>query len=250
MGRTKCIFCRKTTTRSKEHVWPQWLEELLGVQGKISAWVHRSVTGNAVSRRIQNTASIVLGQVCGECNNGWMSELENQVRPLVQSMLPGVIGRTLSAADAGTLARWAFKTAIVLNAASNYRHIVPEAHYAHLYSTRQVPARVVVDASSFHGNLGVTSVQSQHLNGVIKGDALLALDQIRRSGYNIGLGVGPIAFRVAHLPIQDHILVTDIEQPNRTRRLLPATKAVTFDPVAGFDDLQDFAMALTFRHEA
>src|SRR5262249_46312888 len=158
------------------HVWPQWLEDVLGVRGKVSAWVHRSVAGKAVGRRVQNTASVVLGQVCGDCSHGWMSELEGRVSPLVQSLLPGIVGKTLPADDAGTLVIWAFKTAIVLNAASNYRHIVPEEHYAHLYSTQQIPARVVVDASSLRDNLGVTSVQSQHFTGVVKGDTQPALD--------------------------------------------------------------------------
>src|SRR5688572_7184046 len=210
MRTIRCVFCSETATRSKEHVWPQWLQDALSVRENVSAWVHRSVVGNAVSRRVQNTASILLGHVCGQCNNGWMSEIEGGVRVLMQSLLPEVAGRTLSAKEATDLALWAFKTAIVLNASSNYRRIVPQAHFEYLYANRQVPLSVVVDTAHLGGNEGVTSTQSQHFVGAVSGDTEGALSQIRTSGYNIALGVGALAFRVVHLPVPNHVVLPEL----------------------------------------
>lgn len=250
MAKTRCIFCGSIAARSKEHVWPLWLQEAVDAQDHVAAWVHRSIVGGAVSRRVQNTASIVLGQVCSSCNNGWMSELESRVAPIVQALLREVSSTTLSAEDAGLLALWAFKTAIALNAASNYRRIVPDEHFRLLYSNREVPPWVVVDAAHLRSNQRLTSAQSQHFVGVVKGDTQRALSLIETSGYNIVLGVGSVAFRVAHLPVPEHVTVADVELPNRTKRLWPSAGGIVLNRELGFSNLRDFAVALTFGHKA
>jgi len=231
-------------------VWPQWLQAELGVRANVAAWVHRSISGGAVSRRIQNTASILLGSVCAECNNGWMSELESRAAPVIRKLLAAPAEATLAIDEASALALWAFKTAIVLNASSNYRRIVPDDHFRFLYMQQAIPPLVVVDSARFETNRRLTSLQSQHFIGVVEGDSNQALDQIRNSSYNIVLAVGCLGLRVVHFPLRGHHLVSDFEQKKRTRRLWPVSEPVAFDVNAPFGELMDFEMSLAFGPEA
>lgn len=153
MARIQCRFCRRKADRTREHVWPQWLQDSLNCRDDVRALVHRSISGGVSSRRVQNTASMVLGGVCAECNNGWMSELETRTVPVIGRMLSEERRPTLTGEDATTLALWSFKTAIVLNASSNYRRIVPDVHFRHLYDTRSIPLGVFVDVARIEDNI-------------------------------------------------------------------------------------------------
>jgi hypothetical protein len=51
--------------------------------------------------------------VCEQCNNGWMSRLENRVRPHLEPLLTGQ-PRVLDAEAQTTISTWAVKTAMVL----------------------------------------------------------------------------------------------------------------------------------------
>jgi hypothetical protein len=54
-----------------------------------------------------------IGCVCGTCNHGWMSRLENEVKPLLEPMLRGTI-TPLTQPVQTSLSRWAVKIAMVI----------------------------------------------------------------------------------------------------------------------------------------
>lgn len=247
MARTACCFCRRKADRAREHVWPQWLQDALNCRADVRALVHRSFDGGVSSRRIQNTASMILGGVCAKCNNEWMSELETHTVPVVTLLLSELGNHELTSEDAATLALWSFKTAIVLNASSNYRRIVPDTHFWYLHDTRSIPAGVFIDVARIGCDGTLSSRQSQHFMGMVNGSATDALEEMRASCYNILLGIASFGIRVAHLPLLDHHVVSDLEQPDRTRRLWPSTtEPVSLDFGAIFQNLEEFEMALSF----
>jgi hypothetical protein len=51
--------------------------------------------------------------VCGECNNGWMSRLQDEAKPIVQSLAEGH-WPALSESDRKVLARWGAMTTVTL----------------------------------------------------------------------------------------------------------------------------------------
>ncbi len=57
--------------------------------------------------------SLKIRCVCAQCNNGWMSRLEGQVRPFLQPLLVGDRG-ALGIAGQTAIATWAVKTAMAL----------------------------------------------------------------------------------------------------------------------------------------
>jgi len=128
-----------------------------------------------------------------------MSELETAAKPqLLKYIGLNPSSKTIGEEQAHTLSLWAFKTAIVINAASNYRRIVPKAHFQHLYDKRSLPKGVAIDVAVIDEEGPVSFYQSQMFISVGLGY------EGRRAVYNIGFRIRRIMFRVffldGHLP--------------------------------------------------
>jgi hypothetical protein len=101
-------------SRSREHILPQWLHLYIEVPGV--SLEHRAVNEEGVRLlRSHDLKSFALNSICTRCNNGWMSKLEMEVKPI---LLPLIDGRrsaqSLSADERTVVARWAFKTAFII----------------------------------------------------------------------------------------------------------------------------------------
>lgn len=91
MARKTCIFCgRKPVTR--EHILPDWLNgtrnEVLRVRGEYSG----GRAGSAPLSRTWETDKLFdlkARIVCGPCNSGWMSDIENKAKPFIEPMVLG-----------------------------------------------------------------------------------------------------------------------------------------------------------------
>lgn len=93
----KCVFCGEFGL-TKGHVWPDWLNNILprtathheqttGIFSTFTPEVPgpektiRERQGHARSRKPRNT--------CGDCNSGWMSQIENDVIPTATALING-----------------------------------------------------------------------------------------------------------------------------------------------------------------
>lgn len=96
----------------QEHVLPDWLARELPDLGE--GW-HERIGAFGVSEGRWHNApfTVTVGTVCPKCNQGWMSDLEGEVRPWLSAMLHGR-ARTYYAGGPTVLATWAAKTALVI----------------------------------------------------------------------------------------------------------------------------------------
>lgn len=107
MSKRQCLFCSGRAD-SKEHLWPRWI---LDRQPHEDPFQHTMGTGPTK----QISSPITVRCVCDRCNNGWMSQLENQIKPLVGSLMAD-ISLTLNRDQQNILAIWGLKTAMVMDA--------------------------------------------------------------------------------------------------------------------------------------
>jgi hypothetical protein len=129
----RCPFCLRRIpgkSSTQEHIAPRWLRKhptvidgyerrqpgnrrqtlpgYLPIFGQ-GATIHYVVPGGrAVDHPLHMTTA-----VCRQCNNGWMSQLEDTARPLLYPMIDGGAAPQSDVA-ARTLARWSAKIAIAL----------------------------------------------------------------------------------------------------------------------------------------
>jgi len=113
----QCIFCGSGQL-TKEDAFPKWLVQLLRSQqpsGSEPA-IHRREAGPDGSIKSHESSSgsfTQVRQVCGECNNGWMSRLEEQAKEIMAPVIESLEHTQISTSDLVVIARWAIKTAFV-----------------------------------------------------------------------------------------------------------------------------------------
>jgi len=101
-----CIFCGQRA-ETLEDAWPRWLFRLLGPPIRAEVWF-----GPDGERKEWSGAPIRVRCVCAACNNGWMSQLEGRIRPLIGSMMHDLSIR-LDRTEQHLIAAWCMKTAMV-----------------------------------------------------------------------------------------------------------------------------------------
>lgn len=89
-GRRACCFCGGFNL-SKEHIWPQWAAPYLPegrdhVRTKFKGWGRTARTVSEWARQ-GATKTIRIYTVCRSCNSGWMSDMEQAVRPWLEPIL-------------------------------------------------------------------------------------------------------------------------------------------------------------------
>lgn len=165
--RQKCIFCESDRKITKEHVFGQWLREYFPRDKnskRKSAYISwndelRPALGIDVRKIAQgHPGSMTLRVVCRDCNVGWMSQLENQVR---RAMKPLILGNRCNILGSGQrlLAAWAAKTAMV---AENFAPVdsgVTQAERTWLMESQMPPDKWFVWIAAYNGedwaNLGI-----------------------------------------------------------------------------------------------
>lgn len=123
-----CPFCGRRGLRSNEHVWAQWLHATPGAkalllnahgeriervhttmrmstQGKYEAVVEQS---GAYAKWLPNVTVFV----CRECNSGWMSGLESDVKAILEPFILNGQPITLGTGELERLTTWVTKSAM------------------------------------------------------------------------------------------------------------------------------------------
>jgi hypothetical protein len=104
---------------SKEHAWPQWMKataRVLPTRTHTSIGFSRTAEDtlteapNVTRERQGSVLTVQVREVCRLCNNGWMSALEIQARPVLEPLWSGEKTR-LTSAEVVVVTRWAVKTA-------------------------------------------------------------------------------------------------------------------------------------------
>jgi hypothetical protein len=107
----QCIFCENKAD-SLEHLWPRWILNLVPKPDAI-----RIKIGNSPAKIVKKTDHEIKA-VCYRCNEGWMSDLENDLKPTLGQMIQDS-PIVLNPKDQTDIAVWAVKVAMVLEASTS-----------------------------------------------------------------------------------------------------------------------------------
>jgi hypothetical protein len=202
-----CLFCGKelARVRAREHVFPRWLLNELNIGEEPINPTQFRPSGEVVSTREHLLENLQEGRVCATCNNGWMSKLEVDARPLLRPLMEGTGPVTdLTQEERAVVARWAVKTAYMLNSATNYDYKIPKRYLAEFYANhRPVPNGVCVFAQLHHANLDFYWLQGAYWPEV-SGDEALDIDpsEATISSYKVTLQLRHLLLLVACWPYE------------------------------------------------
>jgi len=111
-----CLFCDRPSG-SVDYAWPEWICRLLiKHQGVGRIGVDEGATDPAILERMEREVDTTVTRVCDTCRAGWMKRLEDDVMPFLEPMIAGK-ATMLAPEHQWLLARWAAKTAVVLESA-------------------------------------------------------------------------------------------------------------------------------------
>jgi len=239
-----CIFCKEEKERGKEHIWPRWLQ--IVVEGNTKGMhigTHFSMLNpNSYNIRIQSGESLVFGEVCKDCNNGWMNIIEMNFKPVLLKLFSDKNHLLdLNRIDRQSIALWAFKTALMINAGSNYRKIIPQSHYTHLYKNRALIKDVKVDIAQINEKKKLSWRQSPIEFGLAKSYEKEKFHNLLSVSYKITMQIKSIGIRVSFFPsAKESGYEIDFSEKNKNIRIWPHTKNISFNLKLNYDNIDDF----------
>jgi hypothetical protein len=193
-----------------EHIVPKWLIKYLRIRNlSIGPTLREIVTDVVVDSRQHTVSNFLTGRVCAACNGGWMSDLENQTKPILTGLIekPSHV-LNLSESERFTIARWTLKIAAVLNHGSRCgdpRYVesrpVPNAHLKTL-SSGAMPNDVLIVAGAYQSEDEFEFFQSTCWIWP-KGSSALREEDKDRS-YKIGVAFRGLMLAAIYYPDADY----------------------------------------------
>jgi hypothetical protein len=132
MAARSCLFCGATPV-SNEHAIPLWTGDAIPGSGP---WVHRHVErhdDDPLRQWKKKVPDLKCRVPCKSCNNGWMSQLERNVKPVLTPLIQGRPTR-LELHHLSLISYWAVKTSLMLDRCSDSSHQnIPASEFKELF---------------------------------------------------------------------------------------------------------------------
>ncbi|WP_444926119.1 hypothetical protein ACJJI4_18780 [Microbulbifer sp. TRSA002] len=163
MSHKFCIFCGESGL-SKEHFWPNWMRGNvnLSISDKHANEVYSGEAKSeaALEKRTERSGNLITLKfrvVCKACNNGWMSQLDNTVKPILKAGLEKT-DYTLQENDIEALSKWAVMKVIVAENNHDGTQVTPSCDRKQFFKSLTIPGYYRV----FLGRHSTDSVAAYH----------------------------------------------------------------------------------------
>lgn len=234
----RCLFCKKKEKLTNEHIIPLWLLTELDLVEKEMIGIHSSWFGLVKSQRKHKFSHLLNGLICEKCNTGWMSDLENAVRPILTPIMNSIDTNhayQMLINNHELIAKWVFKTAMVLNYGTNYRKLIPSNHFYSLYKS-EIPKGIYI-------NLGIANKIQDNIWQQTQ--TLMVIGETQRINkrmhYKITFQFKHLLLRICYFPFDDFTLNHEVET---SISLWP--QFGIYNELKSYENLDDFAIKCIF----
>ena len=125
MPHRACAFCQSIANKiSNEDAIPFWVIGLLGPNIKLDLF--RSGKSPKSWRIAGRRGGLRINEICKQCNEGWMSDLETLVRPFLENMITRGAPTRFDGKRSCDLSSWGWKTTMVMDLLND----VTERHFS------------------------------------------------------------------------------------------------------------------------
>ena len=147
-----CAFCAATSNLTGEHIWPAWLSRVLPKTRYKNELVDGEAKSTWTTTKLDQTANVV----CKDCNETWMSALENRAKNLLTDVILEGKQTTFGLEDMKFLSAYGFKASVI----ANYQtlRLLPEpistrAQRERFRTSLAIPPDIRIWISSFQGHV-------------------------------------------------------------------------------------------------
>jgi hypothetical protein len=214
--RDPCIFCKEDKPLTRQHVWPAWLEKLFPHPQKSATNFFQtqenrtSAHGISISTRTKIRQGYLLSvkyrKVCAQCNNVWLSGLEEAVKPIVEKLISGIESE-LTSEDQSSLALWISIVAIMAELTHPENMGIPASVPNRVYQSKSplpfsriylgqylgseyAPYRyrhragVLISPQAFHQGLTTQKIPNCQTSVFVLGELLVVVDSTDEEHYS------------------------------------------------------------------
>jgi hypothetical protein len=241
------VFCGVDSV-TREHIFPFWLRAAVGGAG--SATHYRAAaaatpppTGDQLPYEHSweaDDAEFVVRAVCASCNNGWMNDLDHDVRSIIVPLIRNDV-EPIGEHERTLLAAWATKIALLLEHTRSLsdltrrRSLTPPSAYREVYDLRLPPAFARVWMLRVNPPVNGVWWRSSPVP-VARFDAYAARSIGAPNGSLTTFAVGMLGFQYLYAPITEtyqDLVERRTERGEKFMRLLwPAAKPLDWPPDA------------------
>jgi hypothetical protein len=107
----ECAFCPSTATLTGEHLWSDWINDILPADKFI--FTRRHVIGGESKTWERSSLNEKTRVACGICNSGRMSEIDNEAKRILRHLIIDLSPREISLGQLISIAAFGFKSAVV-----------------------------------------------------------------------------------------------------------------------------------------
>lgn len=198
----KCIFCG-ANANSREHLYSSWMHRLLpefAEQAYSGEFIEAHPKTGAVSRRSKKTKpghlhTKKVKAVCKNCNNGWMSVMEQDAKPSLEPLINGEIV-SLDASMLALLARWAALKAIVSEHDQPRTHVTPQADRTLFMEAGTIPSYFNIYMVSHKCESRSGYVRTSHTVALTKDGPVPPLDGREKNTQQISFILGSVMLHI------------------------------------------------------
>lgn len=189
----KCLFCDQRAD-SAEDAWPRWITGQFVGSGQPLMEAERR--GEKLPSWRLKRPELRIKWVCRECNNGWMSRLEENVIPYLQPLVAGQQSLLTDLCQTA-IALWTMKTAMVLEGLDTTgTHCFSQTERERLRTLQSIPWRTTIwIAPSADPSLFVSS-KVRHLDPA---------DRKTVTGFSTTIGLAHIVLQALTIRVPDHV---------------------------------------------
>lgn len=234
---TSCAFCRQpfgpARKRAGEHIWAAWVSRELSGHSDLPTLVHRRVPDSPQQlreyrgRRYSHKAP----GICAECNNGWMSRVDEAVKPWALPLIHGR-GKALHGTGQRLLSQWAIIKALAAGAGKTAAHrIADQRFYDAMYAARDgddVPSTFEVFLARFEGS----DLEVSHIHEIASTDSPLG----QADTFTAVLTIKHLALHVFGRDPDGRLQFGHVSIERSVRRIAPSTGSFVFPPGPGLTD--------------
>lgn len=228
MNQKVCIFCEGTGL-SKEHFWPDWISSHIS-KADTDKHITEIHSGDVRSKpelekKIERQGNLVTKKfrvVCRDCNSGWMSRLEESVKPFILSAMQNK-NITLNPEQVAMLARWVVMKVLVAEQNHDGTQVTPTDDRKSFYEDSVIPSYFRVYIARHETDNEAAYHRYSSTLALSESGPLTDLKGMERNTQSVSFLIGSLFFYVVACREENYNLCRHIKL-NQLKCIYPFTK--------------------------
>jgi hypothetical protein len=159
--RGKCVFCGSIKDLTKEHIWSDWLKQIISrdwhrneayVANVLSPDESTDQSGQKTRQGAVHTKKI--RKVCKTCNSGWMSDIVEAAKPTAKSLILGE-QISLTRKFQAKLGTWLALSAMMADRATKSDKKLPDSDLQFMFENHKTPPHWHIGIGFYSGKESV-----------------------------------------------------------------------------------------------